>query len=70
MRFAYPLSLAGLAALLVFIAAGTAFARGTVRPDRPVSVRALRTVVEHYREVTWMYAVSYTHLTLPTICSV
>ena len=55
MRFAYPLSLAGLAAFLAFIAAGTAFAHGTVRPDRPVSVRALRAVVEHYREVTWMY---------------
>jgi hypothetical protein len=49
------LSLAGLAALIAFIVAGTAFARGSVRPDRPVSLRSLRAVVEHYREVTWMY---------------
>jgi hypothetical protein len=54
-RSFYPLSLAGLAALLAFVVAGTAFARGSVRPDRPVSVRSLRAVVEHYREVTWMY---------------
>ena len=55
MRLPHPLSLAGLAALIAFIVAGSAFARGSVRPDRPVSVRALRAAVEHYREVTWMY---------------
>jgi hypothetical protein len=49
------LSLAGLAAFLAFAVAGTAFARGNVRPDRPVTVRALRAAVEHYRQVTWMY---------------
>jgi hypothetical protein len=54
-RFPYPLSLAGLAALLMLIVAGTAFARATVRPDRSPSVRSLRAVVEHYRQVTWMY---------------
>jgi hypothetical protein len=49
------LSLAGLTALIAFIVAGSAFARGSVRPDRPVSVRAMRAVAEHYREVTWLY---------------
>ena len=55
MRLPHPLSLAGLTALIAFIVAGSAFARVSVRPDQPVSVRALRAVVEHYREVTWMY---------------
>jgi hypothetical protein len=54
-RFSHPLSLAGLAAVIAFVAAGTAFARVGVRPDQPVSVRALRSVAEHYRQVTWMY---------------
>jgi hypothetical protein len=49
------LSLAGLTALLAFVVAGTAFARGSVRPDQPVPVRSLRTVVDHYRKTTWLY---------------
>jgi hypothetical protein len=54
-RFSHPLSLAGLTALIASVAAGAAFARVGVRPDRPTSVRALRAVAEHYRQVTWMY---------------
>ena len=55
MRSALPLSLAGLAALLTFVLAGSAFARQGVRPDQPVSVRAPRASVDHYRSLTWTF---------------
>ena len=51
MRFTLPL----LALLLTLAVAGAAYARPTVRPDQPVPVRALRSVVDHYRAVTWTY---------------
>jgi hypothetical protein len=54
-RFPFPLSLAGLAALLTFAIAGSAFAGETVRPDRPVSTQALRALADHYRALTWTY---------------
>jgi hypothetical protein len=50
-----PLSLAGLAALLTFALAGAAFAKTEVRPDQPVPVAAMRTLVDHYRKLTWTY---------------
>jgi hypothetical protein len=55
MRFPFPLSLAGLTALIAFVVAGSAYAKQAVRPDRPVSAAALRAVVDHYRTVTWTY---------------
>ena len=55
LRHPFPLSLAGLAALIVFALAGSAFARESVRPDRPVSVQAMRSLVDHYRTTTWTY---------------
>jgi Transglycosylase-like domain len=54
-RSALPLSLAGLAALLTFVLAGSAFARQSVRPDRSTTVRALRAAVDHYRSLTWTF---------------
>ncbi|MGZ4291897.1 MAG: hypothetical protein ACXVQQ_04820 [Gaiellaceae bacterium] len=62
------MSLAGLAALLTFALAGSAFAQEAVRPDRPVSVRALRTLADHYRSLTWTFEraahVRHTHASL------
>ena len=56
MRFSLPLSLAGLAALVTFLVTGAAFARDNVRPaDPPVSVKTLRSLADHYRQVTWTY---------------
>ena len=55
MRLPFPLSLAGLAALVTFALAGSAFAHESVRPDRPVSVQAMRAVADHYRTTTWLY---------------
>jgi len=54
-RFSLPLSLAGLAAMLAFVLAGAAFAHQAVRPDQPVSVGAMRSLVDHYRTLTWNY---------------
>jgi hypothetical protein len=54
-RFFLPLSLAGLAALLAFVLAGGALAKTQRRPDEPAAVRAMRTLVRHYRTVTWTY---------------
>ncbi|HZP73000.1 MAG TPA: hypothetical protein VFA97_06440 [Gaiellaceae bacterium] len=63
MRVSTPLCLAGLAALLTFALTGAAFARGGARPvRRPASVRALRVVIDHYRQLTWTYE-SAAHLT-------
>jgi hypothetical protein len=55
LRLPFPLSLAGLAVLLTFAIAGSAYAREQVRPDRPVSVQALRSLADHYRTTTWLY---------------
>jgi hypothetical protein len=49
------LSLVGLAALVTFALAGSAFARAKARPDRTVSTASLRVAVDHYRTVTWTY---------------
>jgi hypothetical protein len=54
-RFSFPLSLAGLTAAVTFVVAGSAFARQAVRPERPSSVRALRTTIDHYRRLTWTF---------------
>jgi hypothetical protein len=54
-RLPLPLSLAGLAALLTFVLAGSAFAHRSVRPGRPVSVQALRALADHYRSLTWTF---------------
>ena len=55
MRFTLPLGLAALAVILTFALVGTAFARQTVRPDQPVPISSLRSIVDHYRTVTWAY---------------
>jgi hypothetical protein len=52
LRFTLPL---GIAALCAIALVGTAFARQSVRPDQPVPVKALRSIVDHYRTVTWAY---------------
>jgi hypothetical protein len=54
-RFSLPLSLAGLAAILAFVLTGAAFARqGIMRPDQP-DVASMRSLVDHYRTLTWSY---------------
>ena len=55
MRFILPLGLAALAAILAFAIVGSAFAREGVRPDQPVSVNAMRSIIDHYRTLTWTY---------------
>ena len=55
MRITLPLGLAALAAILAFALVGSAFARESVRPDPPVSINALRSIVDHYRTLTWTY---------------
>ena len=55
MRFTLPLGLAALAAILAFALVGSAFARESVRPDQPVSINAMRSIVNHYRTLTWTY---------------
>jgi hypothetical protein len=55
MRATLPLGLAALATILVFALVGTAFARESVRPDQPVSINAMRSIVDHYRTLTWTY---------------
>jgi hypothetical protein len=55
MRFTLPLGLAALAAILAFALVGGAFAHEGVRPDQPVSINAMRTIVDHYRTLTWTF---------------
>ena len=55
MRFTLPLGLAALAVMLTFALVGTAFARQSVRPDQPLSIAATRSIVDHYRTLTWTY---------------
>ena len=55
MRFSVPLSLAGLAAILTFVITGAAFAREARQPDRPAPVQSMRSLVDHYRTLTWNY---------------
>ena len=55
MRFILPLGLAVLAAILAFAIVGSAFAREGVRPDQPVSINSMRSIVDHYRTLTWTY---------------
>src|SRR5207245_2615362 len=55
LRFILPLGLAVLAAILAFAIVGSAFAREGVRPDQPVSINSMRSIVDHYRTLTWTY---------------
>jgi hypothetical protein len=55
LRFILPLGLAAIAAILAFAIVGSAFAREGVRPDQPVSVNAMRSIIDHYRTLTWTY---------------
>jgi hypothetical protein len=55
LRFTLPLCIAVLAAILTFVLVGTAFARQGVRPDQPVSIATMRSIVDHYRTLTWTY---------------
>ena len=55
MRSTLPLGLAALAAILAFALVGSAFARESVRPDQPVSINSMRSIVDHYRTLTWTY---------------
>jgi Transglycosylase-like domain len=55
MRQSLPLSLLGLAALLMCVLAGAARAEQNLRPLQPGDARALRSAVDHYRAVTWTF---------------
>jgi len=44
-----------LAALLTFALVGSASAGGRARPEPPIRVGSLRSLVDHYRSVTWTY---------------
>jgi hypothetical protein len=55
MRFTLPLGIAALAVIATFALVGTAFARDSVRPDQPVSINSMRSIVDHYRTLTWTY---------------
>jgi hypothetical protein len=55
LRFTLPLGLAALAAILAFALVGSAFARESVRPDQPASINSMRSIVDHYRTLTWAY---------------
>jgi hypothetical protein len=55
LRFTLPVGLALLAVILAFAIAGTAFARQSVRPDQPVPIASMRSMVDHYRQLTWTY---------------
>jgi hypothetical protein len=54
-RFTLPLGLPVLALILAFALVGTAFARESVRPDQPISINGMRSIVNHYRTLTWTY---------------
>jgi hypothetical protein len=54
-RFTLPLGIAALAAILTFALVGSAFAHESVRPDQPISINAMRSIVDHYRTLTWTY---------------
>jgi hypothetical protein len=51
LRLALPL----LAVLVTVLLAGSVAAVASARPSPPVSVRDLRSLVDHYRTVTWTY---------------
>src|SRR3954447_21101620 len=51
LRFSLPLGLAASATILTLV--GSAFAREGVRPDQPVSISTMRSIVSHYRTLTW-----------------
>jgi hypothetical protein len=53
LRFPLPFRFAGLALLIAFVIAGAASARPG--PDQPLPVRSLRSIVGHYRTLTWTY---------------
>jgi hypothetical protein len=55
LRFTLPLGLAVLAVILAFALVGSAFAHESVRADQPVSINSMRSIVEHYRTLTWTY---------------
>ena len=55
MRLFVSLSLTGLAAVLTFVVAGTAFARQSIHPREAGSVRTLRAAVDHYRSLAWTF---------------
>lgn len=55
MRLSLSLSLAGLAALITFVLAGSAFAQQSVRPLQSGDAKVLRRVVDHYRTITWTF---------------
>jgi hypothetical protein len=55
LRFTLPLGLAVLAVILTFALVGSAFAHQSVRPDEPVSIHGMRSIVDHYRTLTWTY---------------
>ena len=55
MRFTLPLGLAVLAVILAFALVGSAFAHESAHADQPVSINSMRSIVEHYRTLTWTY---------------
>jgi hypothetical protein len=55
LRFTLPLGLAVLAVILAFALVGSAFAHESAHADQPVSINSMRSIVEHYRTLTWTY---------------
>jgi hypothetical protein len=54
-RFPLPLGLAGVAVLIAFMLGGAGTASARLAPDPQGAVRSLRSIVAHYRTVTWTY---------------
>jgi hypothetical protein len=55
LRLTLPIGLAALAVILTFALVGSAFARDSARPDQPISINAMRSMVDHYRTLAWTY---------------
>jgi hypothetical protein len=55
LRFSISLGLAASAAILTFAVVGSAFARERARPEQAVPISTMRSIVNHYRTVTWTY---------------
>jgi hypothetical protein len=66
LRFTLPLGLSVLAVILAAVVAGSAFAHQSVRPDQPASIRSMRSIVNHYRTLTWTYELAAKQKKSPT----
>jgi len=65
-RLSLMLSLAAVAVVAAFALSRAALARQTVRPAEPASLRALRSLTDHYRALTWTYELAVRDRRTPT----